>query len=62
MIPTLQIATAGDAASAADLDLVIDPRHGEAERICLQLRDLLRQAVAGDYRPRAWARGLTTSS
>jgi altronate dehydratase len=59
MIPTLQIATAGEAASAADLDLVIDPRDGDAERTCLQLLDLLRHTVSGDYRPHAWASGFT---
>jgi altronate dehydratase len=59
MIPTLQIAAAGEEACEADLDLVMDARHGDAERMCLQLQDLLRHAVSGDYLPRAWARGFT---
>jgi hypothetical protein len=61
LIPTLQVATAGSraAAFAGDLDFVIDSGTADTGRIRDELLGRIRDTLAQDYAPRAWARGHT---
>ena len=62
MIPTLQIATDAPAEpeGASDFDYVVDRRRAsDPGQVSRELQELLRHTIAGDYRPRAWARGFT---
>jgi altronate dehydratase len=61
LIPTLQVATAGSraAAFAGDLDFVIDSGTADTGHIRDELLGRIRDTLAQDYAPRAWARGHT---